>query len=240
VGQPPRAPHRGERRVAGGGRPGRRAVPGGKPPGAGPLAPPVRPPARPPPRGSRPEAVLAPVALVHPHAPPLRRDVGDLPRGARGQEQPTGVDPRHTPPGVRGLDHGQEGPALPPPPHDGPCGAVPGAPAGDDGPRALPRARGETPAPLAVQTAGPLRALRVVAQEAAGLVALVGTDLVRSAPVVWRQRLHRCDVTRVGPGSQAPALQVSTQAASERRQRPPPGRGAHPRSPQVATHQDDR
>ena len=107
VGEPTLAHHRLERLWEGGGRQGRRAVPGGEHPGAGPLALPGLPQSLQHPRGQRHEAVFAPFALVHPHEHPLRIDVGDLQRCAFGQAQPTGLDQLQTHPGFRVPDQGQ-------------------------------------------------------------------------------------------------------------------------------------
>jgi hypothetical protein len=106
-GDPTLAHHRCERLLAGGGRQRCRAAPGGEHPGAGPLALPVLPQSRQHPRGSRHAAVFAPLALVYPHEPPWRIDVGDLQLCALGQTQPTGVDHLQTHPGFRVLDQGQ-------------------------------------------------------------------------------------------------------------------------------------
>jgi hypothetical protein len=167
------------------------------------------------------------LALVSPHQHPWRSDVGDLQRCALGQAPPTGVDQLPTHPGCRVLDHGQEGPDLPPAQHDGPLLGVSGSNTVEDGPRSLQRALGEEPDPREVNPEGPLRDRLVVAQAAEGLAELVFTDLVRSAPVVWRQMLHGFEVTRLGPRGQAPEWQVFQQTASERGHRHPPVRGEH-------------
>jgi hypothetical protein len=206
VGEPTLAPHGVARLVAGGGRPGGRAVPGGAHPGAGALARPGRPPSRQPPRGERHEAVLAPCALAHPPAQAWRLEVGDLPRGARGQAPPPGVEQRQTPPGCWGLDQGQEGPDLPLTQHDRQLLEGPGAHQVQDGPGAFPRARVEEPHPRAVQAAGALSALRLLAPAEEVVAPLRVAERVRRASRVLSPRGHGGERALWGLGGQAPEL----------------------------------
>src|SRR4029450_10540091 len=57
--------------------------------------------------------------------------------------------------------------------------------------------------------------LLLIDQKEAVPAECVFTDLVRSAPVVLRQMLYGFDVTLLGPGSQAPQMQVFEHTASE-------------------------
>jgi hypothetical protein len=221
------AHHRCDGRLEGGGGQGCGAVPGWKHPGAGPLAPPVLPPTRQHPRGSRHAAVLAPLALGSPHQHAWRGDVGDLQLGPCGQQQATSIHQPQTPPGCRGLDQGQERPDRPQTPHDRQFWGVSGSNTVEDGPRALPRALVEAPAPLEVHTPGPLRNRLVGDQAEAVLGELRCTHLVRRAPIMWCQMLHGFEVTRLDPRGQAPEWQVFQQTASARGHRHPPVRGEH-------------
>jgi hypothetical protein len=85
-------------------------VPGWEQPGAGPLVLPVRSQQLQHPGGQGHQAVLPPVALVHPHQHPLGIDVGNLQLGPFSQAPPTGVDQLQTHPGVAGFDQDQQGP----------------------------------------------------------------------------------------------------------------------------------
>jgi hypothetical protein len=92
---------------------------------------------------------------------------------------------------------------------------VPGAHEVEDGPRAFQRAFVEESNPVEVNPEGALGDLLLIDQEEEVLAEFVFTDLVRSAPVVLRQMLYGFDVTLLGPGSQAPQLQVFEHTASE-------------------------
>jgi hypothetical protein len=162
---------------------------------------------------------------VHPHQHAVGGKVGDLQMRPLCQAQPAGIDQLQTRPGLRSVDHGQQGADLPPTQHAGPCVEVPRAHAVDDWPRALPGVLVEEPEPIEVNPAGTLRHLLVVDQEEEVRPELLFTDLLQSPSVVLGEVFDGVEIALLGLGGQALELQIFQHPASERSHRHPPVRG---------------
>jgi hypothetical protein len=208
-------------------RQGHRLVPSREPPGPGAYALPVRSHPFQGPFGQGPQAVFAPLALADPDQHPLGVDVRDLEMGSFPEAQSTGVDHLQPQSGLRVDYRGQPQADFLPTPHDGQCLAVPRPSEREDRPRSRQGHLREKPDAIEVDAAGTLGDLLVIEEREKILPDLIFAALIRSTPVVLGQMFDGFEIARLGPGGQAPELQVFPHPASERRHRHPPMRGEY-------------
>ena len=227
-GEATRAHHARTGLLAGGRRTRRLLVSRGAPPGPGARTRPADPSPLPGPFGHGHPAVLAPWARSATDPPALRIQVRDRSRPPFPSAQPTRRDQLPTPAGVRAWYPGQPGAHVLRTQHDGPCVAVPGTDALEDGPRALPRALVEALASRQVEASRALRDLLLMAHGEAVLPDRLCTARRGSPPVVWGQVCDGFQIARLSRGGSTPAWQVFAHTASERRHGHPPVRGKSP------------
>jgi hypothetical protein len=188
---------------------------------------PVDPPPLQGPCGQGHHAVLTACALSHPDQHPVGGKVRDLARRPLPQAPSTGRDHPQTPPRCGVDDRGQPRADFLGTPHDGQLLAVPRPHAREDRPWSLPGQLINKPAPLEVDTAGTLRDLLLMEPRENVRADLRCVELVRRAPVVWREVLDGLEVTRLGPGSEPTPLQVFEPTVSEGSHRHPPVHVGH-------------
>jgi hypothetical protein len=172
-------------------------------------------------------AVFPPCALTDPHQQALGVDIRDLERCPFPEAEPTRGAHPPTPPSVRALDHGEQGPDFSRAQHDGPLWGVPGSHTVEDRPWALQRPLVEEPDPLEVHAEGALGDVRLGPQAEAILAELHCAELVGSASRVASQLLHRGDIALLGLGGEPPQRQVCQHPASEGSHRDPPVHGGY-------------
>ncbi len=198
-------------RLEGGRRERRLRGPSGEPPGPGARALPGSPPPLQSPCGQGHQAVFAPVALAD----------------ADPQAQPTRIHHLQTHPGFRAWSPGQQGAHVLRTQHDGQLLAGPGMDECEDRPRALQRALGEKPDPIELDASRALGDLLLMEQGEDVLPEFLFAHVIGSPAVVLSQVCDGFERAVLGPGSQAPELEIFQHTASERRHRDPPVRGEH-------------
>jgi hypothetical protein len=149
---------------------------------------------------------LAPLALADTDQPALRSNVRDLSRRPFPEAQPTRRDPLQTHAGCRAWYQGQPGAHCLRTPHDGQVLAVPGTDELEDRPRALQRALGEEPDPVAMEAARALGDLLLMAPVEDVWPELLCAHVIGSPSIVLSHVFDGCARAWLGPGGQAPAL----------------------------------
>jgi hypothetical protein len=203
-----------------------RARPGDPPPLQGPC-------------GQGHHAVLTACALSHPDQPPVGGKVRDLEMGPLPPAPSTGIDHPQTPPSCGVDDRGHQRADFLGTPHDGQLLAVPRPHAREDRPWSRQGHLIKKPDPLEVDTEGTLRDLLLMEQREHVRAALRFVELVRRAPVVWREVLDGLEVTRLGPGSEPTPRQVFEPTVSEGSHRHPPVHVGHDLVQKVCFEQED-
>jgi hypothetical protein len=208
-------------------RQGHLLVPSREPPGPGACALPVRSQPFQAPCGQGHQAVFAPLALADPDQHTLGVDVRDLEMGSFPEAQSTGVDHLQTQSCFRVDYRAQQQADFLQTQHDGQFLAVPRPSEREDRPRSLQGHLIEKPDAIEVDAEGTLGDLLVIEEIEKILPELIFAELIRSTPVVLGQMFDGIEIALLGPGGQAPELQVFPHTASERSHRHPPIRGEH-------------